>query len=1306
MSLKVDKVQLEIIMKSDATRAEIIKLEDTAKSLQKQMRGLKKDSEEYAKTSAEYKKVRGRIDELRGSIELAGKTMRELMARSRELRAMLNNLTPGSEKWQQYDAELKQVNARMRELRGTAQKTEGLFSKSAGRFNKYFALLGTLAASITGLSLTFRKLAEDVAKMDDVYSDVMKTTGNTKEQVLELNEELKKMDTRTSRESLNLLARDAGKLGLQAKKDILDFVDAGNQINVALGEDLGEDAIKNIGKMVGVFEKSTDHLRKLDLKGQMLAVGSAINELGASSTASEPYLVQFAGRLGGIATQAGISIDQILGFASALDQDMQAVEMSATALQKFIMKIMEDPAKFAKIAGMEVKKFSELLRTDANAAIKEVLRSLGGKDGLEALLPIFKDMGLDGARAAQVISSMAGSLDKIDEAQRVANESMREGTSLTTEYNIKNENLAAKLDKARKNFKEVSLELGQSLNPLLLKSTDATSYLIKALVVLLQWLKENAGKVTALVLVIAAYTVATYASVAADKLKVFWNEKLIKSLKSLWATMRANPYAAIATGLMLVIGFLIDFIHKKRTAIDLEKEHLAISKEATANTREEVNELNRLKKVLYDSNKSYDERNAALKRIKEIVPEYLGQLTTENKLIKDNADALDYYAKKLVLSEKMKLASQKQAKQEEELSNFLDDNKDLTRQYVKATSEANDLVLSGVARDFDEALNMTLKGAGMRAYRAMVTEYGKNIDTYEKMIENFSSDLAQISPVSNPINEITPNTLSDAPGGEGNQSDPASETLKAAESAYKKELAALKNSLIEKEITEKEFAEKGESLLLAYYKTKLEIQRKYGKDTSDTENEIADWKLKQQKTADELLLDDIKKANDAKLAALAEYDILQKDQLQDQVDAGLLTNSEYLARLRAIELTSAQSRLIIAKDFQKFVEESEFHSAEAKEKAVNEAAKAVEQAQKAEEKAVKDSNRAKLKSQEDYERERKQLLQSLGLLSIREQYQLEKKELDKHLAEKLLSEQEHAEVVRKLKLKAAEGYAQQAVQFAGYVADAVTAYHQMEADSLEAEKQRELSAAGNNAEERERIEKAYAQKELDLKKKQANADAGIKIAQTIAAGALAAIQAYAQLGPIAGKVAAVIIAATTGLQIASIIKQRNAILATTLNTSGGSSPAKTGARVAQAEHGRYDVVGEDDNRTYRNVPYRGVARSGIVRTPTLVAERGDELIVSNPHLRNIRMNAPYLINELMRYRVPQRAEGKYDSITKTELPQSNAVLEQNIAMMNEIIILLKYLKEYGVDAFVLLSEIERKQAMKNKLLKLGGINNK
>ena len=301
--------------------------------LQKQIE--KKTKQLKTATTAEGK-YRQKLEETERVLKnLSGATYKELLAAQRQLREEMQRCTRDSEQYRAAHEQLIRVDKELAKAKRDLNSqlgSEGTFAgKAASWLNKYATMIASAVAAVTGVSMAFRKLAEDVAHMDDVYSDVMKTTGMTREEVEDLNESLKQMDTRTSREELNLLARDAGKLGLESKKDILDFVDAGNQIRIALGEDLGKDAITSIGKMTDVFAASSRELDGLDLKGRMLAVGSAVNELGASSTASEPYLVDFAGRLGGVAKQAGISMSAILGFASTLDQNMQQVEMSISS---------------------------------------------------------------------------------------------------------------------------------------------------------------------------------------------------------------------------------------------------------------------------------------------------------------------------------------------------------------------------------------------------------------------------------------------------------------------------------------------------------------------------------------------------------------------------------------------------------------------------------------------------------------------------------------------------------------------------------------------------------------------------------------------------------------------------------------------------------------------------------------------------------------------------------------------------------------------------------------------------------------
>ena len=107
--------------------------------------------------------------------------------------------------------------------------------------------------AIASVMSTMRTYVDEFAEMQEHMSGVVKYTGLSADAVDDLNESFKNLDTRTPRAALNDLAADAGRLGIQSKEDVLDFVDAANQITVALGEDLGEDAVKNIGKITQLF---------------------------------------------------------------------------------------------------------------------------------------------------------------------------------------------------------------------------------------------------------------------------------------------------------------------------------------------------------------------------------------------------------------------------------------------------------------------------------------------------------------------------------------------------------------------------------------------------------------------------------------------------------------------------------------------------------------------------------------------------------------------------------------------------------------------------------------------------------------------------------------------------------------------------------------------------------------------------------------------------------------------------------------------------------------------------------------------
>ena len=416
----------------------------------------------------------------------------------------------GSEEYLKKGREIKELKDVLKSQKVEVADLGNSWKDATFKLAEYSNILMGIQTAFQMLDLGIGKikdLAKDAAALDDAYGQVQKTTGLTHEQVEQLNDLFKKMDTRTSREQLNQLAYEAGKLGIKGVKDVAAFVDASDKINVALGDVLGDGAMVTIGKMAGVYAGSTKELADAsgDLSKQMLAIGSAVNELGKLSTANEHYLVDFAGRMGGIAVQAGLSADQVLGFASALDQDMQKVEMSATAFQKFIGQIMKKPGEFAAQAGMAVADFSQLVRTDLNEALFRVLQGFSGKGGYAELVNIFKDLGLDGARAASVISAMSNSIDKIRVAQAAANEQLKSGQSIIGEYDTMNNTRQARAEKAKKRFEEIRIELGNELYPVLISLQRSGTVLMKGVAGTIQLFKEAPALIAPVVAAIIAW---------------------------------------------------------------------------------------------------------------------------------------------------------------------------------------------------------------------------------------------------------------------------------------------------------------------------------------------------------------------------------------------------------------------------------------------------------------------------------------------------------------------------------------------------------------------------------------------------------------------------------------------------------------------------------------------------------------------------------------------------------------------------------------------------------------------------------
>ena len=607
-------------------------------------KGLVKIQKEINEVSRQLDTARTASERCKAALaKLNESSPKELRHTLKQLKADLDHMERGSAAWKAHVEAIKRVKAEIKSVDAELREHEGLLSRINRKVNEWGMSIASAAAAFTGLVFTARQAVQAYADMEAEMANVRKFTGMTADEVERLNDEFKKIDTRTSREDLNKLAQEAGRLGLQSQEDVLGFVKAADQINVAL-DDLGEGATLTLSKLTDIFGDK----QRLGVEQSLLSVGAVINELSQNCTASAPYLAQFAQRLAGVGKQANMTIPQIMGFAAVLDSQGQAVEMSATALSQLIMKLFQDPAKIAKATGMDLQAFNKVLKEDTNEALLMLLERLNSLGDISVLAPVFDAMGTDGARASAVIAALAGNIDMVKKQQQAANVAFKQGTSITKEFAVQNNTVQAGLDKAKKGFHEMAVELGQKLAPAMKYAITGTSAMMRVLSATISFLSEYAGTIISTGIAIVAYTGYVNAAVIADQLKVFWNNVLVASFKRLWAVIAANPWGAVIAALGVVIGLIIDHNRGLTEAKAAEEALNDVREQARKKIVDEQTELEILIAAANDTTQSYKDQKAAVDKLNKTIPGFNGKIDATTRAFSYSKQALDEYINSLI----------------------------------------------------------------------------------------------------------------------------------------------------------------------------------------------------------------------------------------------------------------------------------------------------------------------------------------------------------------------------------------------------------------------------------------------------------------------------------------------------------------------------------------------------------------------------------------------------------------------------------------------------------------------------------
>ena len=201
MSLKVDRVQLEIIINNDQARKQLRELDEEARKLTSEMKKLDKTSVEYAQKAARLKAVKQQMDSIHESIGLTNMTMRELSSRQKDLNAILRNLRPGTEEYRKLKEEVNLVSARMSELRGKSQTTGSSLNGMAGSFRKYIGVISAGVATVSGFVYGIKRAVdmyyEEEKALKKVEQAIKSTGGAAGLSLKELKKEASELQKKT-----------------------------------------------------------------------------------------------------------------------------------------------------------------------------------------------------------------------------------------------------------------------------------------------------------------------------------------------------------------------------------------------------------------------------------------------------------------------------------------------------------------------------------------------------------------------------------------------------------------------------------------------------------------------------------------------------------------------------------------------------------------------------------------------------------------------------------------------------------------------------------------------------------------------------------------------------------------------------------------------------------------------------------------------------------------------------------------------------------------------------------------------------
>lgn len=411
---------------------------------------------EAARLSAELAALRLQSSQNRQSIVAASGSYREaqqrLTALGKAIREAENGFRSANPAIQAQIREYRNLNRQLQDF----DSTMGNNQRRVGAYQRAFNGIGGVIAGAFGVTAVIaagRAVVNTNAEISDSLADVRRTAGLTAKEADVLSESLKRIDTRTNLKDLLGISIIGGQLGI-AKDQLDGFTEAIDQLAVTLSGELqggAEGIAKSLGVLDNVFQVTSDNAG--DVNASYNKIGSAILSLGQSGLATGEFLADFGERVGGLAKQAGISLPVILSYGAVLQENGVSAEVAGTSFKRLLSALSTNSGGFFAVAKMAdanltLKEFNTIVNTDTKKALDLFFAGLqkGGTSTI-AFNSILKTLKLSQAGVSQSIAALSNNLPELDKHIQQTTKDFNDGTISADQFAIKNDNLAASIDK-------------------------------------------------------------------------------------------------------------------------------------------------------------------------------------------------------------------------------------------------------------------------------------------------------------------------------------------------------------------------------------------------------------------------------------------------------------------------------------------------------------------------------------------------------------------------------------------------------------------------------------------------------------------------------------------------------------------------------------------------------------------------------------------------------------------------------------------------------------------------------------------